>query len=49
MFWAFLGGNAFWGDAKREIASFQLQIPVINQPNQRLKLTQEEGLALGIR
>jgi hypothetical protein len=35
------------GDAKREIAFSQLQITVMNQPsqpNQRLKLTQEEGI-----
>ena len=41
--WAILGGNA-----KRKIAFSQLQIPVgmnqRSQPNQRLKLTQEEGL-----
>lgn len=39
-----------FGGPKREIAFFQLQIPVMDQPshsNQRLKLTQEEGLLLG--
>ncbi len=42
LFWAILGGNA-----KREIAFSQLQIPAMDQrsqPNQRLKLTQQERL-----